>query len=228
MVGGINWIVRATRPDLSYDLIDLSTKFKCGKVEDINRARKIILNLKASNCRIFFPKLDISSLQFLIYTDASFANISNGTGSVGGQIIFLKDKKGNVSALDWHAGKIKRVVRSTLAAETLSLVEGLESGIYHRILLSELTGKKPEKFEIRAIIDNKSCVQALRSTSQVEDKRLRIEIGEIKELIQDKQVQEVSWVAGSAQIADVLTKAGASGLKLLDILQNGQIFLDIF
>ena len=222
MVGGINWVVRATRPDLSFDLIDLSTKFKCGKVSDLNRARKIILNLKASPCKIFFPKLDTSNLSFVVYTDASFANINDGCGSIGGQLVFLSDKKGKAALINWHAGKVKRVVRSTLAAETLSLVEGLEDAVYHRTMVSELSGKKPENFDINAIIDNKSCVEALFSTHQVEDKRLRIEIGEIKEMIDRKVVKDISWVPGSAQIADALTKAGASGLRILEIVQNGK------
>ena len=223
MVGGLNWVVRATRPDLSFDLIDLSTKFRSGKVEDLNRARKILLNLKASSCKIFFPKLDIPSLKFVTYTDASFANINDGTGSVGGQIVFLSDKTNKVSAIDWHAGKIKRVVRSTLAAETLSLVEGLESSIYHRKLVSELTGKKVDKFEIRAVIDNKSCVDALSSTSQVDDKRLRLELGCVKEMLQNNEVKEVRWVEGSAQLADSLTKKGSPGLVLQNVIQRGMI-----
>ena len=82
------------------------------------------------------------------------------------------------------------MVRSTLAAETLSLVDGLENSIYHQVLFSELTGKKPEKYQLKAIIDNKSCLEALRSSSQIEDKRLRIEIGEVKEMIKAKIVNE--------------------------------------
>ena len=165
--------------------------------------------------------MDTANINLLVYTDASFGNINEGVGSVGGQLVFLVDKKGKAALIDWHAGKVKRVVRSTLTAETLSLVEGLESAVYHRVLVSELSGKKPDRFEIRAVIDNRSCVDALNSTSQVDDKRLRIEIGEVKELIYGKEVKEVTWVDGSGQIADALTKQGASGLKLLQIIQTG-------
>ena len=147
-------MVRATRPDLSFDLIDLSTKFRSGKVEDLIRARKVLLNLKTGNCKVFFPKLDLASIKFVIYTDASFANINDGTGSVGGQLVFLVDKNHRAGLIDWHCGKVKRVVRSTLAAETLSLVDGLENGVYHRVLFSELSGKKPESYQLKAIIDN--------------------------------------------------------------------------
>ena len=224
MVGGLNWVVRATRPDLSFDLIDLSTKFKSGKVEDLIRARKVLLNLKTGNCKVFFPKLDLASIKFVIYTDASFANINDGTGSVGGQLVFLVDKNHRAGLIDWHCGKVKRVVRSTLAAETLSLVDGLENGVYHRVLFSELSGKKPESYQLKAIIDNKSCVEALRSSSQIEDKRLRIEIGEVKEMIKSKIVNEVTWVEGSAQLADALTKKGASGLGIQEVIQKGMLF----
>ena len=223
MVGALNWVVRATRPDLSFDLIDLSTKFKAGKVEDLIRVRKILSNLKMGNCKVFFPKLDLDSVKFVLYTDASFANINDGTGSVGGQLVFLVDKNHKAGLIDWHSGKVKRVVRSTLAAETLSLVDGLENGIYHRVLFSELTGKKPEKYQLKAIIDNKSCLEALRSSSQIEDKRLRIEIGEVKEMIKAKIVNEIIWVEGSAQLADALTKRGASGLGIQEVIQRGML-----
>ena len=223
LVGSLNWVVRATRPDLSFDLIDLSTKFKTGKVEDLLRARKIIMNLKTASCKIFFPKLDLSSLCFLVFTDASFANINDGQGSVGGQLVFLRDKSNNACLVDWNAGKVKRIVRSTLAAESLSLVSGLENCIYHRMLLSELIGRKPEKIQVKAIIDNKSCVEALRSSSQVDDKRLRIEIGSVKEMLQRRIIEEVSWVDGSEQLADVLTKKGSSGLHLQEVIQSGRL-----
>ena len=96
--------------------------------------------------------------------------------------------------------------------------------MYHRVLFSELSGKKPESYQLKAIIDNKSCVEALRSSSQIEDKRLRIEIGEVKEMIKSKIVNEVTWVEGSAQLADALTKKGASGLGIQEVIQKGMLF----
>ena len=105
----------------------------------------------------------------------------------------------------------------------MSLVSGLENAIYHRMLLSELVGKKPEKMQIKAIIDNRSCVEAIRSSSQVDDKRLRIEIGSVKEMLQTKVIDEVSWVEGAEQLADVLTKKGSSGLELQEVIQRGML-----
>ena len=41
-------------------------------------------------------------------------------------VLFLVDKNGNSNPLIWASRRIKRVVKSTLAAETLSLVESAE------------------------------------------------------------------------------------------------------
>ncbi len=222
MVGGINWVVRATRPDISFELIDLSTKFKKGTVDDLVRARKVIQHLKESECKIFFPKLDVASLEILVYTDASFGNINDGLGSVGGQLIFLKDKDDNMSLIEWQANKVRRIVRSTLAAEALSLVDGLENAIYLRRLISELTGKAADSIKIKAITDNRSCVDAVMSTSLIDDKRLRIEIGMLKCMLKERVINQIKWVKGAEQLADCLTKRGASGLNLLHIVQNGK------
>ena len=223
MVGGINWVVRATRPDLSFELIDLSTKFKNGKVEDLIRARKVIQHLKTTDCKIFFPKLNIASINLLVFTDASFANVNEGQGSVGGQLIFMVDRNQRSASIDWQANKVRRVVRSTLAAETLSLVEGLENALYHRVLISELTGRNADSIHISAIIDNKSCYEAMHSTSLVDDKRLRLEMAELKEMLEKGRVHRVEWEPGSEQLADCLTKKGANGLLLLQVLYEGRL-----
>ena len=86
---------------------------------------------------------------------------------------------GDAAILDWQANKIRRVVRSTLAAETLSLCEGLETSIHINNVLEELIGVK---VDIHAVIDKKSVVEAIRSTTAVDDKRLRRDISSIKEL----------------------------------------------
>ena len=46
IVGRINWAVHGSRPELAFDLTDLSTKFKNGKVADLVKAAKWIKKLK--------------------------------------------------------------------------------------------------------------------------------------------------------------------------------------
>ena len=70
----------------------------------------------------------------LVFTDAALGNLE-GSGSTGGKLILLSSSKGDLCPLSWHTNKIKRVVRSTLAAEMLSLQEGIDEAIYLRSLI---------------------------------------------------------------------------------------------
>ena len=52
--------------------------------------------------------------------------MSNGGSSVGGHFILLVGRNKRSVVIAWSCSKIKRVVKSTLAAEMLSLSEALE------------------------------------------------------------------------------------------------------
>ena len=64
---------------------------------------------------------------------------------------------------------------------------------------------------------------ALKSTKQGGEKRLRLEISGIKELMEKNIVKEVKWQTSHTQLADCLTKRGASSAKPLQVLQEGKI-----
>ncbi len=76
----------------------------------------------------------------VLFTDAAHANICSGVGSVGEHIMFLVDSIGNSCPIAWQANKVKRVVHSTLAAEMLSLQEGLGDVLYLRSRLLKILG----------------------------------------------------------------------------------------
>ena len=117
LIGQLNWAVQGSRPDMAYEMIDMSTKLKQGKVADLIRAIKKISRLKDVRSFITFPKRDITKeLKMVVYTDTSLGNINGGTGSTGAYIVWLMDSSGKCCPIEWNAKKIKRVVRSTLAA----------------------------------------------------------------------------------------------------------------
>ena len=137
------------------------------------------------------------------------------------------DKTGNCCPIAWNAHKIKMVVRSTLAAEMLSLGEGLEAGFYYRQMLEEIHGLDFKTINIEAYVDNKSVIEAVSSTRMVEDKSLRVDIATIQELLKFLEVNRIQWVPGHLQLANVMTKQGASGYNLLKVLQSGQMLSEI-
>jgi len=228
LAGYINWIVHGSRPDLAFELMDLSTKFNKAKIVDLLQALKAIRKVKNQDSKIFFPNLgDHSSWRLLLFTDAAHANLCDGVSSSMAFVIFLVGDGRQCCPLSWSANKIKRVVRSTLAAEALSLQEGMEEVIYIRTMMIELLGISEKSIPILAYVDNKSVVEAIHSTKMVDDKRLRIDIGAIKESVEKGEIAKVRWVPGESQLANCLTKKGASGRQLLSVFQSGKIHLDV-
>ena len=133
LVGQLIWAVQGSRPDMAFEMIALSTKLKEGTIGDISRAIKVVNQLKDVVSVIMFPRLkkDFLGCKILVLSDASLGNINNGTGSTGAHIIWLIDGTGKCCPLAWQANKIKRLVSSSIAAEALSLQEGLESSYYY-------------------------------------------------------------------------------------------------
>lgn len=229
LVGSLNWIVQGTRPDLSFVLIDFSTKFHNGTIADFIQLQKVVQNAKVNKTEILYPCLGpTNSWQLVVFTDASHANLCQGVGSCMGYIVFLANEDGVSSPIVWKSNKIRRVVRSTIAAEILACVEGIEHAMYVRnIILQILNMKVTEAVPIVAYVDHKGAVESIHSTKLVEDKRLRIDIAAIKENLSNNDIKDVRSVSGSDQLADCLTKRGASGEKLRSVLQRGSLNMSI-
>ena len=75
--------------------------------------------------------------KIVLFTDAALGNLSYG-GSQGGHAIFLVDKHNKSNLISWQSKCIKRTVRSTLTAEIIAMMDGVESAIYISVLLKGL------------------------------------------------------------------------------------------
>ena len=224
LVGSLNWIVQNTRPDLSFELTDLSTKFQRAEVRDLQQVIKTLLKIKEEKSELLFPYLgDPVNWEIITFSDASFGNLCNGTQSCGGYVVFLA---GNnlCSTLTWRSGKVKRVVKSTLAAEGLILSEALDEAIYIKKIICNTLNMEfcPDKLPIIGITDQEGLAKNLNSTKLVDDKRLRIDLASIKENLMKGLISEIRLTDSKGQLADVLTKKGACNKSLLAVLQGGK------
>ena len=223
LTGVVNWTARATRPDLSFEMIDLSTKFKGGIVEDLIKAKNVAARLKKTEISIMVSNLDdLRECEIVVYTDAAFRNLNNNTDSCGGFIVFLVNtKNGKCAPLEWKSGKLKRKVHSTLGAETQALNNGLDAALGLKLLLKEIYDGKLD-LQVTALTDNKSARDAVYSESEVTERILRGDIAIIKEMIETQKVREIKWIVGDVMLADLLTKRGVNKIPLIDVLQSGR------
>ena len=202
-------------------LVDVATRFSLAAV--VRKKTPEVITEKYNQYKIIFPCLEnIEGMELLLFTDASYANLSDRFSSAGGYVIFLKGKNGSLCPISWGAKKIKRVVKSTLAAEALSLVEGLDACYFVRSILHEMYNVKAgQNIMIKCYTDNKSLCQNIHSTKLISEKRLRMDLASIKESVSAGDIS-VTWVQTSNQISDCLTKAGADFHRLIEVLKTGK------
>ena len=217
-IGKLNWLSTQTRPDISFDVSDLQSSLRDRSFDNICQINKAIRKTMASSCRLQIPDLGRASrLSLQIYCDASFAS-KEKIYSQGGHIIFLTGENGFYTPIWWQSQRIKRVVKSTQAAETMAMVDALEAGIYYREFLLEILRLPDvdENLPITCKTDNSSLNDSIHSNTQILDKRLRIETAIIRELLETGKVKNIEWIPTSVQLADCLTKKGIPSFKILD------------
>ena len=157
------------------------------------------------------------------YGDAGFRSLPDKTSSCGGYVVMITNKaEGKSSVLNWRSNEIKRVVSSSTAAEALAANETLDEMVYIKFVLRELLGDGVDNIPLHLVTDSKNLHKAVLNSTLVENPRLRTDIAKVKESSETKELNVFSCVKGKDMIADVLTKKGASGAMLMNILRTGE------
>ena len=231
-IGELLWISLMTRPDISFDVNVLSSEVANGTISTIKAANRVIKKAKFSQSVLRFVRLgDLSDLSIKVYADASYANQLDKVRSTAGRIILIQNKKkGSVNVVSWKTKKIGRVCRSVKSAETRALEEAIDDAVNIARLVTEVyTGKvnlkDPAQIPVEGYTDSKSLWESLHNTRQCEEKILRNSIASIKELMDLKMVEEVSWVPTKHQLADCMTKRGQTSGWLLRVASHNRLDL---
>ena len=184
-----------------------------------------IRKLKAVSVALHFNDTgNIEEASILCYCDSSFCNLK-GESSQGGQIIVLQGSNCKVSPVTWQSNKIKRIVKSALAAEALALDESADACFYIRTLLCEISGKNEENiFQVIINTDNKNLHGAVHSTGTLEDKQLKLDICSLHQKLVRKEIEQINWIRKDLQLADCLTKNEAPTKYLIKVL-HGELTL---
>ena len=72
-----------------------------------------------------------------VFTDASYGNSIDDSPQIG-YIVAVRDNEGNRCPIVWKSKCVRRVARSTIEAEALELIEGIEVGIFLSECLLEI------------------------------------------------------------------------------------------
>ena len=224
-IGQILWVCNQTRPDVCYDVSYLSTNLSKATIRDVLMINRTIRKLKRQDIKLTFKPLNADK-KLIAFTDASLGGLPNG-GSQCGSLVFLVDSAGNCNLLSWSSKQIKRVVRSSLSAETLGMSECLDSVIFVKMLYRDMNFGDANKGEIDVTLftDSKSLIDGIKSNKPVNEKRLRFDVNSVKEAVQNHQIQSVQWIDTKRQLADMLTKQGSSCHGFYTVVMKGKLQL---
>ncbi|CAE7201713.1 RE1, partial [Symbiodinium sp. KB8] len=226
ILGSAQWRASQTGPQhsakVSYLLSLLSTK-SCEVIEQVNKLIREIHSAKHVSVRVQQLNGDPSQLMFVGWTDAAVADRPD-LSSTGGFLFGLMHPEevrqgfGKVNPITWRSGRLHRVARSSLSAETQSLADLDGELMFARLTWGELLGHRvslPEKDltirEVPAIMgkDARALYDALErgdlTISNMKDKYSALETLALAQSIA-QQVTSLQWTDSDHQLADGLTK----------------------
>ena len=138
-------------------------------LEDLKKANKGIIQLNQT-FTIVIPLLK-GKQEIEIFYDTGIRNLPDQITSGRGCVLFLKGENGSYAFLAWVSKNIKRVARSTIAAEALSMRAPLDNRFFLGVLLAEILRIYMLEIKKTSNTDSNTLFSAICSTIFAEDKK---------------------------------------------------------
>ena len=269
-LGALGWLSTQTRADLSAG-VSLSQRAQHAPlVADLLETDKLIGQARNhASAQLIVPQLT-GDLSIVVFHDASWANAEETsavfttskdpaasakkpprlkTRSQAGYIVFVTERSIETSGAarcmvaDWRSAAIRRVCRSTFAAETMSAVDALGAAQVLRATLvwslfpgSAASDPDPQLCPIRCVTDCASLYDTIHREGSVKlpaERRLVLDLIGFREGLAEEIAHLVigvaeasklplSWVPTAEQLGDGLTKR-STGERLRTALSSGRV-----
>ena len=237
ILGALLWIATSTRSDICVDVSQLAGHLSSPTIANILAANKLLRYLKGSDTIELVYKHLGPNVRILAFSDSAFQNMPHSR-SQGGQFIAFaceKDAADNanktttsVAAVFWQSQRLRRVVKSTLSAEVLSLSSTLDQAFWIRGLYNEILTGSSGSFQtpIDMKTDCESLVGHVKSLrNHPTEKRLCGDINMIREAITTGEIRSLQHIPTEYMVADGLTKVFHRLRKALTTAQEGSLEL---
>ncbi|CAK0846224.1 unnamed protein product, partial [Prorocentrum cordatum] len=273
-LGALGWLSSQTRPDLAAGVAMGQRTQNKPTIQDLLETNRLIkLARKHADVGLEFPKLR-GPLCLVTYHDASWANadepaegaisklLAKTVGatskdnnikirSQAGYVSFLAEAKllrgdrARAGIVDWRSGTIKRVCRSTLAAETMSAVDALGCAQFTRCVFASLEipdahpeDVPPSLLPLAQVTDCASLYDTMHKNGYSKlpsERRLLLDLVGLKgsleeevsnEFVADDQRSQLPlfWVPTDQQLGDQFTKR-SDGSAIRAVLRDTRLAL---
>ena len=205
----LQWLAQITRVDMAFKTMYLSLSLHAPTIQDMKTANQSLRKVQKNSLVLNYLPLT-KNLQLYLYCDASFAGLPCAS-SCGGAVLYLtSDGLGNQRVavpILWRSWKLRRVARSTLAAETICACDALDRALPVKALAEFLFNCKIPLVllsDCKSLVD---CVLQTRKQSSITEKRLLVDIQILREALAGVELADIRWVDTKSQLADALTRA---------------------
>jgi len=200
LVGSLQYIIRGTRPDIANAVRELAKYTTCYNRIHWKAALRVLKYLKHTSTHGLVLSGQNKSLDYLIYTDASFGNANEERKSVLGYCLMLAG-----AAITYKSSRASQIHLSTCEAEVAAAVEGVKESEWLFELFKELGLAR--QGPITLFCDNNSAIAQIKNPcSHFSNKHI-----EIKQLYAREKHEEgrinVLYCPTDTMLADVFTKA---------------------
>ena len=230
LLGGAAWTV-LTRADAAVYIQALQRRAHAPRVIDCKRLNVVVRFLKREHGEIRYGNLQ-GPHKLIGFSDSAFkAQDGESSGlALRGLAIFLAEDKpgtiisGGVHLLDFVVRRLKRVVRSTFAAELNALTDAVETIILEQLILHQVFCGTTESAEqllhrlengrlyppMEALIDAQSVFDALVAPDAGTplEASLKVHIISIRDRLARGVLRKIGWTDTRDMVADGLNKGG--------------------
>ena len=226
ILGSIQWRASQTAPQhsakVSYLLSMLATKR--GEVVDmVNKLVREVHSSRHVSVKIQQLECDPARMVMIGWSDAAVANRPD-MKSTGGHLFGLMNPdefrrgQGRINAITWKSGRLQKVARSSLSAETQALADLDGDMMYARLTWAEMNGSRGDLKDkndwIRSVpstmvIDARALYDALdRGDLTISNMKDKFSALETLALAQSMTLlgTQLQWTDSDHQLADGLTK----------------------
>ncbi len=212
------YIAANCRPDLSFGFSFAAQATNPDK-KDAQALNKVISEcISTADIGLNYVSLDMDTLNFSIFVDASFANNRDYSSQLG-FIAVLLDGSGNANVVHYASVKSKRITRSVLAAELYAMVLGFDHCSPIRITLQNILRRR---VSLHLYTDSKCLFDGLTTLNTTTEKRLLIDLNMLRQCYERREIVDVFWMPGDQNPPDGLTKPNACK-ALRDLVQTNKL-----
>ena len=191
--------------------------------EDITITNSLIKHIhKNPELGLQYNKMDIETMEILVYSDGSFSGNNDGSSQVG-FMNFLIDKNNTASLIEYSSSKSKRIVRSVLGAETFGMADACDASIVLQHDIKKITGRN---MKIRILTDSETLFNVVIKNASTKEKRLMIDIKAARQAYNEGIISDIIWARRDYNLGDAMTKAKIMPL-LMEVMKTGKIKYEI-